>query len=193
MDGAAIEDPGVRQRFLTYLTLLFTLLFPVFGALWARSHVHDEALYRVGRGRAHMLTCVRGEVALWFGPSRQTGPVRYGHETTDTGYAMTAVEILRPERAAQGRWLLGFGYGSTYRLSSRGSGPVHCVAVPLWFLTVLSAAFPGRVLLRQLQLNKARADAELARCRRCGAELADGEVRCRACSFPAFVRQGVVA
>ncbi|MDQ3440091.1 MAG: hypothetical protein M3478_07045 [Planctomycetota bacterium] len=172
---------------------MFTLLFPMFGALWARSYVHDEVLFRVGRGRAIMLSCVRGEVALWFGPAGESGPVRYAHESRESGFVMTAAELLGYDRSAQQYWVAGFGYGQTYGMTPSGRGPVRCVVMPLWFMTLFAAAFPTRILLRHVRRSQARVAAELACCRRCGAHLSVSEARCQACSFPAFVRQGSVA
>ena len=183
----------MRHRWMTYLTVVFTLLFPILGALWARSYVQDETLYRVGRGRAQMLSCVRGEVALWTGPAADQGPIRYSHESNETGFVMTAAELLMYDRTAQQYWFAGFGYGRTYGMAPRELGPVRCVAMPLWFMMLFSAAFPTRILLRHVRRNQARVAAELACCRRCGAQLDIGETRCGACSFPAFVRHGWVA
>jgi len=183
----------VPQRSLTYLTLLFTLLLPLLGALWARSYVYDETLYRVGGGRGVMLSCIRGELALWTGPARDAGPVRYMHESSSSGYAMTAAELIANDPTAQSRWLAGFGYAHTYAMAPANLGPVRCFAIPLWCLTLLTAALPGRLLLRRVRRNQLTAAAELARCRRCGAQLAADETRCQACSFPAFTRRGVVA
>ena len=187
------ERPFVRQRWLTYITVVFTVLLPIFGMAWARSYVRDDVLFRIGRGRAMMLTCVRGEVALWLGPAAESGPVRYAHESSESGFVMTAAEILGYDRSARRYGLAGFGYGETYGLVPRGRGPVRCVALPLWFMTLVSGAFPARILLRHVRRSQARAAAELACCRRCGAQLAESETRCQACSFPAFVRPGPVA
>lgn len=181
------------RRSLAYLTLAFTLLLPLVGALWVRSYLHDEMFYRVGHGRALMLSCTRGEVALWYGPARETGPVRYVHRSSESGFAMTAKELLSLDVAARQYWLGGFGYGVTYHLTPQELGPVRCAAVPLWFVTLVAAAFPARVLLRHVRRNQAQVAAELARCRRCGAQLSAGEIRCQSCSFPAFVRHGSVA
>jgi hypothetical protein len=178
---------------MTYLTLVFTLLFPIFGALWARSYIQDETLYRLGRGRAIMVSCVRGEVALWSGPGRDQGPVRYAHESNETGFLMTAAELLNYDREAEQRWFAGFGFGQSYALAPRELGPVRCVAMPLWFVTLFAGAFPARILLRHVRRSQARVAAELACCRRCGAQLDVGETRCAACSFPAFVRHEWVA
>jgi hypothetical protein len=106
---------------------------------------------------------------------------------------MTASELLVYDRAAEQRWLAGFGYAQTYGMAPRELGPVRCVAMPLWFMTLLAGAFPTRILLRHVRRSQARVAAELACCRRCGAELDAGETRCQACSFPAFVRHGWVA
>ena len=183
----------MRQRWLTYLTVVFTLLSPVFGVVWARSYLYDQTFYRIGNGRALVLSCIRGELAMWSGPARGSGAVRYAHESSDAGFAMTAREIMARDESAASYWAAGFGYARTYALSPPGRGPVRCVAVPLWFPTLLALAFPLRVLLRNVQRSRAAAEAELARCRRCGAALAAGETRCGACSFPAFIRRGAVA
>ena len=181
------------RRSLTYLTILATLLLPLFAFLWARSYVRDESFYRVGRGRAAMVSCIRGEVALWTGPTRDPGPVRYLHETNDTGSSVTAFEFLSSDRGAEKHWVLGFGYGQTYAMSAPGYDPVRCVVVPLWFLTMLAAALPAYAWWQHMKRTQAYDAAELACCRRCGERLAEGETRCHACSFPAFIRQGVVA
>jgi hypothetical protein len=183
----------VRQRSLAYITVAFTLLFPLFGALWARSYAYDDLLFRVGHGRALMLSCVRGELALWTGPARETGPVRYAHQASDTGYAMRAAELLAYDGTAQSYWGAGFGYARTDALAPRELGPVRCFVVPLWFLTLGTAAFPVRIMLKRVRRNRSAVEAELALCRRCGAHLDVGETRCGACSFPAFIRRSVVA
>jgi len=188
-----IAGTDVRQRSLTYLTVVFTLLLPIFGALWARSYIQDETMYRVGRGRAIMLSCVRGEIALWSGPANDQGPVRYSHESNETGYVLTANEMMAYDRSARQYWLAGFGFGESYGMAPRELGPVRCVVMPLWFLTCFAAAFPTRILLRHVRRSQARVAAELACCRRCGAQLEADETRCQACSFPAFVRHGWVA
>src|SRR5215212_10187330 len=108
------------QRWMTYLTVLFTLLLPVVGALWARSYLRGEMFYRVGHGRGMMLNCVQGEIALWTGPARESGPVRYGYEGNVEGYSMTAEEALSLDRSARTHWFAGFGYAVTYSMA-----PVH--------------------------------------------------------------------
>jgi hypothetical protein len=178
---------------MTYLTVLFTVLLPVLGMIWARSYVVDDALYRIGRGRAVMLSVIRGEVAVWTGPARETGPVRYVRESSERGFGMTAAEILTYDRTARAHWVAGFGFAETYALTPREQGPVRCYVVPMWFLTALAAAFPLRVLMRHVKRSQAAVAAETACCRRCGAELDPGETRCHACSFPAFIRHGAVA
>lgn len=183
----------MRQRLLTYLTVVFTLLLPVVGALWARSYLHSETFYRVGHGGAIMLNCVQGELALWFGPARDPGPIRYGHESSEDAYSMTASEALAFDRTAQQHWAGGFGYAVSFGLMPREYGAVRVVIVPLWALTLIAAAFPLRILLRHVKRNQAQVEAEAACCRRCGAQLAAGETRCQACSFPAFIRRGIVA
>jgi hypothetical protein len=178
---------------LTYLTVVFTLLLPVFGAMWARSYLHAETFYRVGQGRAIMLNCVQGELALWFGPARDVGPIRYGHESSEDGYSMTAADTLAFDRTARQHWLGGFGYAESYGMMPPDLGPVRVFVLPLWTLTLFAAVFPLRILLRHVKRNQAQVEAEAACCRRCGAQLAVGETRCQACSFPAFIRRGIVA
>ena len=129
-----IAGTDVRQRSLTYLTVVFTLLLPIFGALWARSYIQDETMYRVGRGRAIMLSCVRGEIAVWSGPANDQGPVRYSHESNETGYVLTANEMMAYDRSARQYWLAGFGFGESYGMAPRELGPVRCVVMPLWFV-----------------------------------------------------------
>jgi hypothetical protein len=183
----------VRNRSLTYLTVLFTVLLPLIAAGWARSYMVDELLYRVGEGRAIMISCIRGEIAIWSGPAASRGPVRYEHETTNQGYAMTASEMLSMDHTAETYWLAGFGFARTYAMAPRELGPVRCWVLPLWGVALLAGALPARVLLRQVRRSHAAIAAEAAGCRRCGAEIPPGETRCQACSFPAFIRRSVVA
>lgn len=183
----------MRHRWLTYLTVLFTLLFPLFGALWTRSYLHDDLLYRVGDGYGVMLSSIRGELALWWGPAGDERRVRWGHESNHAGFALRASEMLAQDRGAQQHWVMGLGYARTYAFAPSDRGAVRCVVMPAWFLMLLSGMFPARVVLRHVRRNRAAAEAELARCRRCGAELSAGETSCAACRFPAFVRRGVVA
>lgn len=188
-----LQEIGVRHRWRTYLTLLFTVLLPLIGAVWARSYVVDETIYRIGRGRAMMLSCIRGELALWTGPANADGPVRYVRESGDRGFAMTASEMMSLDSTAEGRWLAGFGIARTYALAPRERGPVRVYVAPLWAVTAFAGLFPAAVLLRHVRRSQAALAAEAACCRRCGAALAPEETRCQACSFPAFVRRGVVA
>jgi hypothetical protein len=183
----------LKHRTLTYVTVLFTLLLPLMAAVWARSYLHTETFYRVGNGRGVMLNCGQGEVALWAGPTRVSGPTRWGHETSADDMTITTRDAFAMDRSATAYWGAGFGYAESYAMAPREHGPLRCYVVPLWFLTALLAVMPARVVLRHVKRNQAAVEAETARCRRCGEQMEPGETRCHACSFPAFIRRGVVA
>ena len=183
----------MRHRALTYITVLFTLLLPLVAALWARSYLRTETFYRVGQGHGLMLNCGQGELALWAGPTRFGGPVRWGHESSTDEVGMSARDTFSMDRSSTGYWGAGFGYAESYAMAPPEFGPVRCYVVPLWSLALLLGVLPARVVLRHLKKNQAAVDAEAACCRRCGEQMRPGETRCHACSFPAFIRRGVVA
>jgi hypothetical protein len=184
----------LRHRALTYITVLFTLLLPLVAALWARSYLRTETFYRVGSGRGMMLNCGQGELALWAGPMRVNGPTRWGHETSADDMAITTREAFAMDRSATAYWGAGFGYAQSYAMAPpEEHGPVRCYVVPMWFVTVLLAVMPARVVLRHVKRSQAAVEAETARCRRCGEQMEPGDKCCHACRFPAFIRRGVVA
>ncbi|MGB7160246.1 MAG: hypothetical protein WBD40_19420 [Tepidisphaeraceae bacterium] len=186
----------MKQRWLAYLTLLFTLLLPLLGVVWVRSHLDNDTIFRVGAGRAMALDCINGEASLWIAPSRDTGPVRYERQTVDSTYGVTAAQLFAQQPGIREFWFLGFGYAETRWMPSdvRGTtGITRCFVVPLWFLAIVIGLLPGLKLVQFIRREREETSKATVQCRRCGAELAMSDERCPQCSFPAFTPGGVTA
>lgn len=191
----------MKQRWLAYLTLLFTLLLPLLAMVWVRSYLDNDTIFRVGAGRAMALDCINGEVSLWIAPSRDTGPVRYERQTVDSMYGVTAAQLFAQQPGIREFWFLGFGYAETRWMPSdprsadvRGTtGVARCFVVPLWFVAIVIGLLPGLKLAQFVKRQQEETSKAKILCRRCGAKLAAGDERCPQCSFPAFTPEGVTA
>jgi hypothetical protein len=178
----------VRQRLVAYITLLSTLLLPLAAVMWGRSYLYNDTIYRVGDGYGVVVDTIRGEVSVWFGPVDRRVTQR-GRDSFRAEEGITARELLARQSGAFDLWLAGFGYAETRTLPS-GFGPatrgqvVRAVVVPYWFVFLLVAVLPGRVLVGHLRTRERLRRESAGRCRRCRYDLRPGYTRCPDCGEP---------
>ena len=180
----------MRQRLVAYLTFLCALLLPLAAVTWGRSYVYNDTVYGVANGYALVIDTIGGELSVWFGPVDPRAGERRGRDSFPADEGITAQDLLRREPGIFQLWLVGFGYAETPALPSglgaaRRGAVVRAVVVPWWFVAVLVALLPGRVLVRYLHAQDVRRRESAGTCRGCGYDLRDGDVRCPECGEPA--------
>jgi len=145
----------IADTLVTYGTLASALVLPITVLVWARSYMVSDRFLRVNEGWALVAGCNNGEVVLWAAPTHPH--LRdYRHRSRDASWGWSNRQAFVRMRARETFWFLGFAHAEAYTVPWRDipvTGKAMGFVVPLWFINLIAAILPLRLLSRNMQTS----------------------------------------
>ena len=172
-----VQGRVTRPRF-PLLGLASLLLLAAVAALWVRSYVVGDEVYRLADRRGEYLSVCRGRVTYFASQTAVSRrPAKWGYlrheDTAQQRINEDAVEARVAARVPGGFRALGFAFRGGDATGDGASGP-RLVFFPLWLPAMLLAVLPALWLRRRRRLKPGL-------CPACGYDLRATPGRCPEC------------